>query len=153
MLLGSSCETMQPEPVASRASLSTSPSTAPDSSLPRSPTPDETTTTEPATTTTEAPPTTVRRTTTTAASRQVVAPSGREDSAFWDRLSACEQLEGPNYFQFMGGTEDKVGWHPGASYEQQKQMAIWWAAALRAEGTHPGSRYGWPECWWIAGGT
>jgi hypothetical protein len=53
----------------------------------------------------------------------------------------------------MGGTEKKVGIDGSESYEEQKEAAKGWAAALRAEGTHPGSRAGWPECWWIAGGT
>ena len=50
----------------------------------------------------------------------------------------------------MGGTAEKVGYYAGASYGAQKAMAQGWAATLRAEGTHPGSRSGWPECWWVA---
>ena len=75
---------------------------------------------------------------------------------FWYRLATCESGNGTgsaNQFQFMGGTAEKVGYYPGASYEAQRAMAVDWAARLRAEGTHPGSRSGWPECWWIAGGT
>ncbi len=80
---------------------------------------------------------------------------GGESDSFWFRLAACESENGrtsANQFQFMGGTAEKVGYYPGATYEEQRAMAQDWAARLRAEGTHPGSRSGWPECWWIAGG-
>lgn len=90
------------------------------------------------------------------------SPQGRstrgvgEPPEFWYRLATCESGNGElsaNQFQFMGGTAEKVGYYPGASYEAQRAMAQDWAARLRAQGTSPGSRAGWPECWWIAGGS
>ena len=127
------------------------------------------------TTTTEAPTTTVEVTSTTAAPAPVATTVPRRttttvyveprpatqtptvhDSDFWYRLATCESENGrtsANQFQFMGGTAEKVGYYAGASYEAQRAMAQDWTARLRAEGTHPGSSAGWPECWWIAGGS
>jgi hypothetical protein len=123
------------------------------------------------TTTTEAEPepaTTVasvivRRTTTTVEyyepspqSRTVGKGSEPPGNDFWYALATCESENGrtsANQFQFMGGTAEKVGYYTGASYAEQRAMAQGWAATLRAEGTHPGSSAGWPECWWQAGGS
>lgn len=126
--------------------------------------PEPTTTTAVAAQTVEEAPTTVpttraRSAPTTAvyaapAPRTTVQDSG-EGADFWYRLATCESGNGSgsaNQFQFMGGTAEKVGYYAGASYAEQRAMAQDWAARLRAEGTHPGSTAGWPECWWIAGG-
>jgi len=115
------------------------------------------------TTTTEpniAPPTTARRVTPTTV-YDPPAPQGRTTGRgneppgndFWYRLALCESGAGassPNIFQFMGGTAEKVGYYPGASYEAQRAMAIDWAARI-----HPGegTSAGWPVCWWTAGGS
>lgn len=114
----------------------------------------ETTTTEPVvvTTSTEvvrpAPVRTVPNTTTTVRATQLAPVRHGED--FWYRLAMCESsLTDPNYFQFMGGTAEKVGYYPGASYAEQVAMAQDWAARI-----HPreGTSAGWPVCWWTAGG-
>lgn len=136
------------------------------------PTPPEPTTAPPApepstttTSTTEAlvvvstAPAPVRPTTTLPAPvRTTVAPVQGED--FWYRLALCESgaqnLTGngyAGYFQLGGGTAEKVGWYPDASYEAQVAMAQDWAARLRAQGTSPGSTAGWPVCWYRAGGS
>lgn len=131
-------------------------------SLPSTSTPAETTSTssvpEEELAPTAAPQTTIakttRSTTSTTLYASVRAPEV-EPNDFWYALATCESENGRtsnNQFQFMGGTEDKVGYYDGASYEEQKAMAQGWAARLIAEGTHPGSRAGWPECWWRAGG-
>ncbi len=129
-----------------------------------------TTTTVPATTTSVAPEPVEEAPVTTRTTRARSAPTttvyeppspqsrttGGEDDDFWYRLATCESGNGAgsaNQFQFMGGTAEKVGYYPGASYAEQKAMAQDWAARLRAQGTSPGSRAGWPECWWIAGGS
>jgi hypothetical protein len=81
---------------------------------------------------------------------------GGEDNSFWYRLATCESGNGAgssNQFQFMGGTDEKVGYYDGASYEAQRAMAQDWADRLRAEGRSPGSSAGWPVCWWTAGGS
>lgn len=68
---------------------------------------------------------------------------------FWWHLADCESGVGEtsqNMFQFMGGTESKVGYHAGASYEEQKAMAQNWASRIK----NPGSTEGWPNCWWEA---
>ncbi len=92
-----------------------------------------------------------RRTTTTARPTQL-APVVHGDD-FWWRLARCESRNGElsdNQFQFQGGTAEKVGYYPGASYEAQRAMAIDWAARI-----HPreGTTAGWPVCWWTAGGS
>lgn len=95
--------------------------------------------------------TTPRRTTTTARPTQL-APVVHGDD-FWYRLAMCESGAGassPNIFQFMGGTAEKVGYYPGATYAEQRAMAQDWAARI-----HPreGTSAGWPVCWWRAGGS
>lgn len=75
------------------------------------------------------------------------APVAKGD--FWWHLAKCESGVGQtsqNMFQFMGGTEKKVGYHSGASYEEQKAMAQDWASRI----DNPGSTAGWPVCWWVA---
>lgn len=109
-----------------------------------------TTTIEPAPATTVA---TVRRTTTSTAARPTQLAPVVHDADFWYRLATCESGNGrgsANQFQFMGGTAEKVGYYPGASYEEQRAMAIDWASRI-----HPneGTSAGWPECWWRAGGS
>lgn len=116
--------------------------------------PETTTTAAPEPTTTEAPyvaPVTTRATTTTVRPTQL-APVVHGDD-FWYRLAMCESGAGassPNIFQFMGGTAAKVGYYAGASYDEQRAMAIDWASRI-----HPneGSTAGWPVCWWTAGGS
>ncbi len=147
---------------------SSGPAVAPTSAGPESTTTEPPTTLpEPTTTTSTAPeaveeaPVATRTTRARSAPTTVVyeAPSpqsrtvGGESDAFWSRLAACESGNGrgsANQFQFMGGTAEKVGYYPGASYEAQRAMAQDWAARLRAEGTSPGSTSGWPTCWWVA---
>lgn len=118
-----------------------------------------TTTSEPPTTTTEAPEQIVATTvpappTTRAPTTTVYEPSPQSRTVqgddFWYRLATCESGNGrlsANQFQFMGGTAEKVGYYPGASYEAQKAMAQDWAARI-----HPneGTNAGWPVCWWQA---
>jgi hypothetical protein len=154
-----------PAPTAQRSTTTTGPTTTTEPTTTVAPT-----TTVPPTTTSTAPepveeaPTTVpttraRSAPTTVAYVPVVPRTTVQDSGegadFWYRLATCESENGrtsANQFQFMGGTAEKVGYYAGASYAEQKAMAQGWAARLRAEGTHPGSTAGWPECWWIAGG-
>ncbi len=105
----------------------------------------------------EPPQPTTTRTQATGATRTTVARSPGTTIAvasgsgdFWYRLATCESENGrtsDNQFQFMGGTEIKVGYYPGASYSEQVAMAKWWAARI-----HPneGATAGWPVCWWVA---
>ena len=49
------------------------------------------------------------------------------------------------YFQFSRDTARKVGIDGSEDYETQKAAAQRWAAMV-----DPGSRSGWPVCWWKA---
>lgn len=74
-------------------------------------------------------------------------PSGDD---FWQRLANCENPSGRNgqfigYFQFSRDTAAKVGINGSESYEVQKAAAQRWATMV-----DPGSRSGWPICWWKA---
>lgn len=122
-----------------------------------------TTTTEMSTTTITAIPTTreiaegasTPRSTTSIAPYASLAPSDGEPDDFWYALRTCESgngLTSDNLYQFMGGTDEKVGIDGSEPEVVQTQAAKSWANALRAEGVSPGSNAGWPECWWIAGG-
>lgn len=122
-----------------------------------------TTVTEPPTTTTTeapepvevattAPPTTRARSAPTTTVYEPPSPQSRtvQGDDFWYRLATCESGNGAlsaNQFQFMGGTAEKVGYYPGASYAEQKAMAQDWAARI-----HPneGTNAGWPVCWHVA---
>lgn len=91
-------------------------------------------------------------TTTTRPKPKVFTPAVQTptNTDFWRRLANCENPSGNapgGYFQFMGSTRRKVGWHPGLSYEEQRRMAIFWAMQI-----HPreGTKAGWPHCWWVA---
>ncbi len=94
--------------------------------------------------------TTAPRRTTTTVPRPAIATPTVHGADFWYRLATCESRNGElsaNQFQFMGGTAEKVGYYPGASYEAQRAMAIDWASRI-----HPneGTNAGWPVCWWVA---
>jgi cytoskeletal protein RodZ len=95
-------------------------------------------------------------TTTTNRATGGTAASASGGSGFWYRLATCESGNGAgssNQYQFMGGTAEKVGYYPGMPLADQTEAAQGWADRLRAEGIHPGSTAGWPECWWAAGGS
>lgn len=81
------------------------------------------------------------------------APTGDD---FWIRLATCESGLGqtsPNLFQLSPDTAAKVGITGTEPYSVQLAAAQRWAAILEAQGTDPGSRSGWPECWWVALGS
>ena len=76
-------------------------------------------------------------------------PSGDD---FWHRLAMCEsggRLNPPGRhvgaFQFSRDTARKVGIDGSEDYETQKAAAQRWASMV-----DPGSRAGWPVCWWKA---
>lgn len=82
-------------------------------------------------------------------------PAPVMDAAFWRRLGpGCESSTGTGgngggYFQFAPGTARKVGYFPGATYDQQQAMAERWLAMIGGP-AHGGGRSGWPTCWWRA---
>lgn len=74
------------------------------------------------------------------------------DDAFWRRLANCESPTGRSgtylgYFQLSRDTARKVGYRPGMTYEQQRELAKKWLAMIGGRG---GTRAGWPVCWWRA---
>lgn len=76
----------------------------------------------------------------------IVEPRGD----FWRALADCESPTGRSgrylgYFQFHPGTWQATGGGPLGSYEHQKARAQQWASRV-----NPGSRAGWPVCWWRA---
>lgn len=72
----------------------------------------------------------------------------RED--FWRALADCESPDGRSgrflgYFQFHPSTWRATGGGELGSYEHQKARAQQWASKVS-----PGTRAGWPHCWWVA---
>jgi hypothetical protein len=120
--------------------------------------PPATTTTEPAPTTTVPPPTVPPTTLapsppTTAQAPAPAAVGIPQDPQFWWWLANCESGNGvgsSNQYQFEGGTGAKMGISGGEPLAVQTAAAQRWAAILVSQGTSPGSRSGWPNCWWVA---
>jgi hypothetical protein len=88
-------------------------------------------------------------------------PAVPTSPAFWRALANCESADGSDkvvrgvvvyvgYFQFAPGTWAATGGGPKGSYEHQRSRAILWATRLVKQRTSPGSRSGWPVCWWVA---
>lgn len=71
------------------------------------------------------------------------------DDAFWDALQRCETPNGDTHPLYQGPYQ----FHPDTAARAggtDRAAAKRWAARLAAEGTSPGSRAGWPVCWWRA---